>query len=73
LSTVGSTPYHLSLKSLHDGLVFAMSASFFARIQPFNCFSRAIAPSGVTNRSNQTSRLQLLRCRESLVSPLLML
>ena len=35
--------YHSKLKSLHCGLLFSISATFFSRFQSFNCFSRAIA------------------------------
>ncbi len=35
--------YQARLKSFHSGLLFSMSAVFLSRLQPFNCFSRAIA------------------------------
>ncbi len=34
-----------SNKSFHSGLMALMSASFFARVQPLSCFSRAMASS----------------------------
>lgn len=63
-ATVGSTTHHPSLRSLHVGFIFSISAIFFARIHPFSCFSRAIALFGPVKRSNQTSRLQLY-CAEN--------
>ena len=47
-----------SLRSIHVGFSPSISASFFERFQPFNCFSRAIALLGEVWRSNHTNRLQ---------------
>ena len=43
---------HSSLKSRHSGLIDSIKATFFARNQPFRCFSRAIAAytSGVSSK-----------------------
>jgi hypothetical protein len=39
----GHAPYQSSLKSRQSGLMDSIKASFFARNQPFMCFSRARA------------------------------
>jgi hypothetical protein len=39
----GHAPRHSSLKSRQSGLTDSIKATFFARTQPFICFSRAIA------------------------------
>src|SRR5258708_27897157 len=39
----GHAPCHSSLKSRQSGLLDSIKATFFARTQPFMCFSRARA------------------------------
>jgi hypothetical protein len=42
---------HFSAKSSQRGFTFSMSAIFFERLQPFSCFSRAMAFRTLSNDS----------------------
>jgi len=48
--------YQLRLRSSHFGFTDSMSAIFFARVQPFNCFSRLIALRTSSNLSKYSRR-----------------
>ncbi len=48
-----------ALRSIHVGFSRSIRSIFFARRQPFNCVSRAMASRGEAYRSNHTKRLHL--------------